>query len=284
MTSLPKHRGQHGGLIALIVLASTITVVLFTQPKKPAPPPPPVARPQATLPAPRPPEPVPPPSPAPPRDRTKVTATGKVGFDSHRTHHVDVPVYGWLQKPRASSIGRRIRAGETLGVIYSPEVYLTSVDVVEQVKNYASPDALDVARGRLLRWGMRKDQLIAIEQALKPTAQLPLIARVSGTVVAEPVTTPLVDPNAGVELFTITDPTYAVIYVDMPVADVASLVVGMPAKVTIDGMARPLTAPIGYISRRVEDGTRTVRFDLHDNALRFTPGATATIVIALASG
>ena len=280
MTSLPKHRGQHGGLIALIVLAATITVVVFTQPEKPAPPPPPVARPQATLPAPRPPEPVPPP-PAPPRDRTKITATGTVSFDGRRTHRVEVPVYGWLQKPRTSSIGRRIRAGETLAVIYSPEVYLTSAEVVDQVKNYASPEALDTARVRLLRWGMRKDQLVAIEQALKPTAELPLIARVSGTVVAEPVlATPLVDPTAGVELFTITDPTYAVIYIDMPVADVASLALGKTARVAIDGMARPVLAPIGYISRRVEDGTRTVRFDLHDPALRFTPGAKASLVIA----
>jgi len=277
MTSLPKHRGQHGGLIALIVLALTITVVVFTQPEKPAPPPPPVARPQATLPAPRPPEPLP---PRPPKDLTKITATGKVGYDMHRTHHVDVPVYGWLQKPRPSSIGRRIRAGDTIAVIYSPEVYLTTADVVAQIQSYTSPETLDRARNQLLRWGMRADQLVAIEQTRRATAALPLIARVSGTIVAEPVLPgPLVDPTAEGELFTITDPTYAVIYIDMPADEVAVLALGMKAKATVDGIARPLTAPIGYISRRVEDGTRTVRFDLHDPSLRFVPGAKASVVI-----
>ncbi len=281
VTPLKKHRGQHGGLIALVVLASTIAVVIFTQPKKPAPPPPAPPRPAASIPAPRAPEPPPPPPAPAPRERGNITTSGTVSFDERRTHHVAIPVYGWLQKPRASSIGRRIRAGETLGVIYSPEVYMTTSDVVAQVKNYTNPDALDAARVRLLRWGMRREQLVAIEQAQKPSAELPLIARVSGTVVAEAeLANPLVDPNAGVELFTITEPTYAVMYIDMPVADAARVKLAMPAKVTIEGITRPVTATIGYISRRVEDGTRTVRFDLHDPGLAFKPGAKASVVIS----
>ena len=280
MTSLPKHRGQHGGLIALFVLAATIAVVVLTEPKKPAPPPPPPPRPAATMPAPKAPEPPPPAPPPAPRDPSKITATGTVTFDERRTHHVDIPVYGWLQKPRTSSIGRNVRAGTTLGVIYSPEVYLTTAEVVAQLKNYTSPDAMDRARVRLLRWGMRKEQLVAIEQAQRPSAELPLIARVSGKIVAEaPLAGPLVDPNAGLELLTITDPTYAVMYIDMPVADAARLKLTMPARTTIEGIAKPLTATVGYIARRVEDGTRTVRFDLHDPGLAFKPGVKAALVI-----
>ena len=295
VTPLKKHRGQHGGLIALLVLAATVTVVVVTQPHKPAPVAPLAPRPQASAisTTPKPPE-RPPLPPIALTDRIKtavvaerelprqITVTGETSYNGSLTAHVGVPVAGWLQKARPVSLGRRIRAGETLAVIYSPEVYLTTATVIAQIRDYRSPEELDAARVRLLRWGMRKEQLIEIESSGRPQGALPLIARVSGIVVAEPALPgPLVEPNAGTELFTITDPTYGALYVDIAAADAARAQLGMAARVTVDGIAQPVTAPIGYISRRVEDGKRTVRFDLHDRALAFKAGAAAKVVLVL---
>ena len=273
VTPLHKHHGAHGGLIALFVLITTVIVVLTSKPQRETAPPPPPAQPAAAA------QPIaepPAPKPAPaPREVTRTThVEGTLSYEQHRTHHVGVPVYGWLQ--RRVAVGRRVRAGETLGIIYSPEVYLTTVDVLAQLRNYQSPEQLDAVRLRLLRWGMRREQLAAVQTSQHPTSELPLIARVTGTVVAvqgEPKQ--FVDPNAGLELVTITDPTYAVLYVDIDAATVDQLALGMKRNVKVAG--RTYAAPIGYIARRAEDGKKTVRFDLHDPAMRFRADMPATV-------
>lgn len=281
VTPLQKHHGAHGGLIALFVLITTVIVVITSKPHSAAPPAPvkpaaavaePIAEPPAPTPAPK-------PTPTPtPRDVSRANhAEGTLSYEPHRTHHVAVPVYGWLQ--RTVKEGRRVRAGETLGVIYSPEVYLTTADVIAQLREYKSPEQLDAARLRLLRWGMRREQLAAIQASRRPTAELPLIARVTGTVVAvqgEP--NQFVDPNAGLELVTITDPTYAVLYADVDAATADKLALGMTGRVKVAG--RTYTAPIGYIARRAEDGKKTVRFDLHDPTMRFRAETPATVDLA----
>ena len=278
MTPLQKHHGQRGGYIALALFLVAVAVLWVTHPAPPRPAQPaeqtkPVAvvsrAPAASIVA-----------PVAPHDR--VTATGKVAYVEKRTSRIDIPVHGLLRKVHPTALGRKIRAGETVAVIYSPEVYLTSMDVVEEVRDFRSPERLDTARNKLLRWGMRPDMLIAIESTGQPQGVLPLIARVTGVVVAEQgLPMQLVDPGADVELFTITDPTYASLYVDVPAADAARAKLGTNARITIDGLVRPVIAPVGYISHRVEDGMRTLRFDLHDPNVRFEAGKAASVELLL---
>ena len=279
VTPLHKHHGAHGGLIALLVLVTTVIVIVTSRPHR-EPVPAPITKPAAAAAQPIAEPPPPPPAPpAPPREVPRaVHVEGTLSYEQHRTHHVGVPVYGWLQ--RTVAVGRHVRAGETLATIYSPEVYLTTVDVIAQIRDYRSPEQLDAVRTRLLRWGMRREQLAAIQASRHPSAALPLIARVTGTVVAvqgEPKQ--FVDPNAGLELVTITDPTYAVLYVDIDAAAADKLALGKTGTVKVAG--RTYTAPIGYIARRVEDGKKTVRFDLHDPTMQFRAETPATVDVAL---
>jgi membrane fusion protein, copper/silver efflux system len=278
LTSLPKHRGQHGGLIAVLVLVSTSVVVWTTQRPPPAPHEQPVAtaisssaqRPAATV--------------APP-DQTvatitpviregAVTGTGVVAFDETRTSHVVVPVSGWFEKKRAHSVGRYVRQFEPLGVVYSVEVYAATADLIKQVQTFESQELVNAARVKLLRWGMPKPMLDQIEQRMTPQAGLPIVSRVAGTVVAEQGTrTGFVEPG---ELFTVTDPSHVMVFVEVPEA--AQLRVGMPAKLMIDGVKRPLAAKVSYVFRRADEGLRTVRFDVR---AKLEPGAKVDAVIQL---
>ena len=273
VTPLHKHHGTHGGLLALAVVIASAFIVLTSKPHREAPPPQPLVAPAAAA-QPIAEPPTPPPAPAP-REVSRAThAEGTLSYEQRRTHHVGVPVYGWLQ--RTATVGRRVRAGETLGTIYSPEVYLTTTEVVAQLRDYRSPEQLDTARVRLLHWGMRREQLAAVQASRRPSAALPLIARVTGTVVAvqgEPKQ--LVDPNAGLALVTITDPTYAVLYVDIDAAAADRLSLGATGRVKVAG--RTYAAPVGYIAHRAEDGKKTVRFDVHDPGMRFVADTPATV-------
>jgi membrane fusion protein, copper/silver efflux system len=280
---LPPHRGRHAGIVALGLLGAATGVAWvsrthdptpdFVTPRRPA-----VASIESQL------------APitvdeststAPVEERSiphVVVASGAVTYDHHRTNHVFSPVTGVFVKTRPSSHGRVVRAGETLGSIYSLEVWLATVDLLAELKDFQSQEKLDQQRMRLQRWGMRRDRVAKLEQAMVPSAELPVIARVSGTVVVEQnagAQRMLVDPSMG-EVMTITDPAYATVYVEVPANDAELLRIDAPAQVSI-GSQRPVTAPIGYIAPTVVDGSTMVRVDLHPYKAKMPPAATANI-------
>ena len=282
LTSLPKHRGANGPIIAFIVLVATTITVLFTEPKK-APtlhedtlP----VTPAATAPDPSPAASLPAPAPTPtalPAAKT-VTATGLIGYDEKATSHLYAPVSGWLEKTRAKSLGRTVRAGDTLGVVYSFDVYITSVDVLTRMKQGPSTE-LDAARTQLLRWGMPPWTLTKMQKTGVPERGVPLIARVSGKVVSEQNGT-LVDASDDIEYFTITDPTKYWLYVEVPADDAARVKVGATSKIVIEGVGKPVAGQVGYVYRRVEGGMRSVRIDIQ-NRTPLRVGSTATAEIKL---
>lgn len=282
LTTLPKHRGRNGPILAFCVLVATTIVILWTQPTRQRTTPEAASRAIPAVPAP-PSLPatsisIPPPSSVvtPP---SGITGTGIIGYDETKTSHLAAPVAGWLKKTRAKWLSRPIRAGETLAVVYSPEVYLTSVEVLKLRQDYRSRDALDAAQTHLLQIGMPPWTLTKMQQSGVPERSVPLIARVSGTVVLDQVEKDqLVDAWSGIELFTITDPTRYWLYIDVPAADAAKVKLGTQARVTIEGMKTPATGKVGYVFRRVEGGMRSLRIDLQSRTpLRVGAGATAEI-------
>jgi membrane fusion protein, copper/silver efflux system len=273
---LPKHHGQHGGLMALGLLVTSGVVVWTSQPGTPSkvasePPanihaPPQSALPAATIET----------TPNKPVIATplpaRVTASGFVSFDERRTTHVAAPVAGLLEKKRATSLGRRIRQGETLATIYSPEVYLTTAKLLGDLRVFRSQESVDRERFALLRWGMPRPTLARIEQNAKPQLALPIVARTPGIVVAEQgEQRGMIDPSSRLELFTITDPAYTWVFVELMDADAARARTGMPAKLTVDGIERPIAAKVAYVYRRSEEGKRTVRFDVYSPRVILKP-------------
>lgn len=281
-----KKQAHHGGLIAVVLLAATVGVVWTSRPREePWEPTAPPATPVAVAPESAPGAVAaitPPPEPSLVQARTvevrwPLIATGTTYYDETRTSHVGVPVAGWLKKTRAKALGRTVRSGETLGILYSPEVYLTTASVVKQVRTFEGQAPLDAERWKLLRWGMLQPTLTRIEKTLTPQAALPLVARVPGIVVAETASpAQLVDPSMDDDLFTITDPAYVWIYIDVPNAYAAQLTVGTPAKLTIEGLARPVTAKIARVFRYSEDGNRKVKFEVHSPRMIIKPNLPVT--------
>ncbi|HEY5923053.1 MAG TPA: efflux RND transporter periplasmic adaptor subunit [Kofleriaceae bacterium] len=282
LTTLPKHRGQHGALIAIGLLVST-TIVVYTTQSPPQQAHPDDAshaissstqRPAATASVTKAPEAVMP--PVTKADPTRSRGSGFVTYDATRTSHVAAPVAGWLEKKRSASVGRHARQFEPLATLYSIEVYMATVAVIEQLREFKSQQALDNARIKLLRWGMPKPTLDRIERTMRPQAALPLATRVAGIVVEERAAARgFVEPG---ELFTVTDPTRVMVFVE--VAAVDPVEVGMPAKLIVDGVAKPMNANVSYVFRRAAEGMRTIRLDVHSFA-KPKPGARVDAVIVL---
>jgi len=289
ITPLQKHRGQNGAIVALFVLVAAIAVVVLTQPRAPAPEPEAVAQApkpaastltKAALPevktiATRPDEPLATLAVGELDFRRRVKATGTVGFDEKLTAHVRVPVSGWLVdvKPTAAKVKR----GTRFANLYSPAIVAAELELVQQVRDFRSQAELDEVRRKLLRWGMPIETIRRVEQTGQPQGKLPVWAWRDGTIVAKQAVPGLfVEP--AVELYTITNPARAWIMADVPDADAERLRVGMPAKVTIKGRAKPVTANVGYIFKRSYGGEKPVRFEL---AGTFPRDAAAAVEVTL---
>jgi len=282
ITPLKKHRGQNGAIAALFVLVAAAVVVWTTHPKPATPPPDdppskPLAR-AAPASAPVAPTVEPAKTVAPVARSGKITASGVTGFDEKQTAHVVAPVRGWFDKVHMKGIGRQVRPGEVLASMYSVDVYMAELDLVAQVQQFTTQDLLSNARRRLQRWSMPKPMMEQVEKTGVARAKLPLIAPRAGTLVANHALPGLfVEPA---EMFTITDPLHIWVFADFAEADAARLKVGTPAKLKIEGLAKPVTANVAYIYRLVDDGMRKARFELV-TPKPIKPGASVEVEVTL---
>lgn len=273
ITPLKKHQGHAGSLALLVVVVAGLVVWLDVRNQPPPPtaetsysiaPKLPAAQSWSTMPAA-----VVPAAPLatvvePPTSRERfVTASGFVTLDEAKTHRVVAAQSGLLVKTRRSRLGATVRAGEVLGYIYSGEVYRTTERLLDALEKVAPQGEIDGLRYRLMAWGMPMQTITQIERARTPTSTLPVVARVAGRVIQEAKLWWPVVRARETELFTITDPARYTVFVEVPDADAARTVVGMPAQLSLDGLARPVTAKVAYVWRRSERGMRTVRFDLY---------------------
>lgn len=290
VTPLPPHHGRHAGLVSFGLMGVAGAFLWLTHDTKGSSSVDPRPAPAASVPQPAPEPPRFPPIELGPGIETAtvaeraipriVTATGAVTFDENRTHHVGTPVPGLLVKTRPASLGRVIRAGETVAVVYSVDVYKATQDLLAQVRDFKTQELLDRERMRLLRWGMRQSQITRIEQAMEPTMELPIIARTTGTVVVENGAALQLAEPSNEDLLTITDPRYATIYIEVPMADADLVKVGQAVRVTLDQSKRAFAAPVGYISRKDPRGMKIVRVDLAPNRVKMPPEVGATIELA----
>ncbi len=271
ITPLKKHRGQNGVVIALVVLVASIAVVWATHPKpKPPAETSAVVKPRAAI--------EPPASsavvPLDPSAEPKTVAptrgiAGEVTYDERVTWHTYAPVSGWLEKI-AIKPGKKVRGGETLGSLYSVEVYTAEMDLVTEVKAFRSQEALDIARRKLARWAMPRPLIDKIEKTGEVSASLPFVSYRPGTVVLKPALAGMY-VESGTELFTVTDPSRAWVLADVTDPRVE---VGTAAKLTFAGIAKPITAKVAHIYKTYDEGTRKARFDLQ---VPVKPGTAVTV-------
>jgi len=275
VTPLKKHPG-HPGLLALLVVIVAGVIVWLDVRNQPAPPPadetsysiaPKLpasqswATPGASV------QPSPPPLATivePPSVRERfVTATGFVTLEEAKTHRVVAAQSGLLVKTRRSRLGTTVRLGEVLGTIYSAEVYTTTEQLLDALAKVAPQREIDGLRYRLMGWGMPMQTITQIERARTPSSALPVVARVAGRVIGEERRWWPMLRAGQTELFTITDPGHYTVFVELPDVDAARTEIGMPAQLTLEGVARPVTAKVAHVWRRSVGGKRTVRFDLY---------------------
>ena len=117
-----------------------------------------------------------------------IRAAGRVTYDETRRAEISLKFSGWVRDIRVDYVGRQVRQGEVLFMVYSPELLSAQQEYLEALT--AGPQSADLAaaaRQRLLLWDIAPSTLDAIARSGKAMETLPILAPVSGVVLEKNV-------------------------------------------------------------------------------------------------
>jgi len=101
-----------------------------------------------------------------------VRTIGFVALNEERVHHVHSRVTGWLERVNVHARGERVRKGQELYRLYSPQLVSTQQELLAAV-DAGHRETAAAARQRLIRWGVAKRDIAAIEAAGQAQQAIP---------------------------------------------------------------------------------------------------------------
>jgi len=218
-------------------------------------------------------------------------ALGRVAYDESAFTDVNLKVRGWISKLLVNETGQRVTRGQTLFLMYSPELYSAEQDFLLANRgagagsvpgDAGAPRALsfaNAARRRLNLLGLSDAQIDAVSAKGEPQESTAIFSPASGFIIEKNVVEGA-SVEAGMRLFRIAALNKVWVEADVYEADLAHVHVGQHAHVTLDYLPeRAYDARVSYVYPYLEAGARTgrVRIALANQALELRPGMYAKV-------
>ncbi len=215
-----------------------------------------------------------------------IRTVGRVAVDERRLAKVTIKFHGWIETLMVSALGDRVRRGQVLFTIYSPDLVATQEEYLLALRSYqelgksefpevsrGARELLEAARRRFQLWDITEDHIRELEQTGKVLKTLPIHSPITGTVIRKEALAGVhVDP--GQELYTIADLSHVWVIADIYEYELAFVKVGQKASVSLSyepGMV--LTGRVGFVYPTLDPKTRTakVRFELDNPEEKLKP-------------
>jgi multidrug efflux pump subunit AcrA (membrane-fusion protein) len=223
-----------------------------------------------------------------------VRAQGIVRFDESRWTDVNVRTEGWIRTLHVDRTGDRVRRGQPLLALYSPELatvqaeYLLALRTRDAGADAASPSGaqaarlVEAARQRLARWDLPDEHVASLAGRRDVPPLVVFRSPVSG-IVMEKKAVEGMRVMPGDTLFRIVDPSAVWIEADVYEADVALVRVGQKATATVEAWpGDTFPGRVSWTAPTVDETTRTikVRIELPNKGGRLKPGMFAETTLA----
>jgi RND family efflux transporter MFP subunit len=224
---------------------------------------------------------------------------GNVQADERRLAYVQTRFAGWLRKVYADAIGTRVRKGQPLFTIYSPELVATEQEYLLAKKNQAllaaSPvdgvaaaagSLLAAARQRLLQWEVPRREIAQLDATGRVITDLAIDSPVSGYI-TEKNALPNLYVQPETRLYAVADLSEVWVYAQLFQHDAGRVAPGAAAEVTVDAYpGRVFRGRVEALLPQVDMATRTlpVRLALPNPGLRLRPGMYVNVKLELALG
>jgi len=222
-----------------------------------------------------------------------VRLLGRIEAAETTRRNVTTWVGGRIDRLLVNTTGERVRRGQVVATLYSPEVYSAHQDLLaarEQarrlagstaVTRLAADQALQAARDRLRLLGVSADELEEMAQAETPARSVPVRSPFSGTVI-ERVVTEGAYVETGATLVRVADLGTLWVQLDAYEGDLARLAVGQPVAVAVEALpGETFDGRVAFIDPTLDPQRRTarVRVEVANRDGRLRPGLFAEAVV-----
>lgn len=228
-----------------------------------------------------------------------IRAFGTVTYDERHLYNINTKFSGWIEKLHVSSEGQRVRQGQPLFDIYSPELvsaqeeYLAALDQLNALAQTPYPrvlknaeSLLKASRQRMAYWDISPDQINRLEQSGHPSKTITVFSPAAGVVLKKNA----YDGHfvkAGQNQFEIADLSTVWVDVDIYEYELPWIREGMPARMNLAYIpGHSFSGKVLFVYPYLESKSRTARLRLaftnHENLLKPQMYANIELEAALA--
>ncbi len=216
----------------------------------------------------------------------EVPLLGRVEADETTLRTVTSWVSGRIDRLHVRVTGERVRAGQTIATLYSPDVLAAHQDVIaarrqaermqdaSDAARAAARAALGAARERLRLLGVPEDRIRAMEAEEQPARQIGIQSPFAGTVI-ERVATEGAYVATGEPLYRMANLSKVWVQLEAYERDLASLRVGQDVHVTVEALpGETFEGRVAFIEPTLDPQRRTVRVrvEVENRDRRLLPG------------
>ena len=218
-----------------------------------------------------------------------VRTVGFVTADEGRIVIVTARFTGWIERVLISQSGQRVRRGEPLLRLYSPDLDTAQRNYLNSARWIAAhPDQPQQngtlerdARARLKLIGVADQDVDELQRSGNPLRTLSIRSPIDGYVGKKSALAGLyVQP--GVELFEIADLSTVWVIADVYESEIDRVRVGQEAKLAVPAIpGREFRGRVAFLYPSVSTGSRTLkaRIELDNRELRLRPGMFANVTL-----
>lgn len=211
---------------------------------------------------------------------------GRVALDETTLDTVTAWVGGRIERLHVRVTGQRIRRGQAVATLYSPEIYAAQQDLItarrqlerlegaSELARSGARATLEAARQRLRLLGVPDAELTRLEAAESPARRITIRSPFGGTVI-ERLTTEGAYVQTGTPLYRLADLDRLWVQLDAYEQDLARLEVGQSVRLEVQGLSgEPLDGRVAFLDPVVDPRTRTarVRVEVANPDGRLRPG------------
>ena len=207
---------------------------------------------------------------------------GKVQADERLIQSQVAFVPGRIEKLLVNFTGETIRKGQTLAVIYSPELVTAQQELLEAARSkLTQPEIYEAAKEKLRQWKLTPAQIEAIETSGKVKSNLEITSTSGGIVTARRVNNGDY-VNQGTVLFEVSDLSRVWVQFDGYESDLQFLKKGSKVDFTLQSIpGETFSGPIAFIDPSIDPVTRIalVRVELNNTQGKLKPEMFATGIV-----
>ena len=229
----------------------------------------------------------------------EVSSVGEIKYDETQQKTLAAYIDGRIDELKADYTGVEVKKGESLGLLYSPDLYSAQVEYVKTLEfnersnssnarvQSSNQRLLKSSRQRLVELGMTEKQIKNLESERVAQRTLDLYAPISGTVI-EKMATPGQYIKAAAPIYRLVHLSKVWLVIELFPEDAKAIRIGQKVKATTQSLgSEPFGGSVEFIEPTVDAKKRTVgvRVAIDNTEGILKPGefAQATLTIPLGS-